>query len=301
MKADFCSYLRDYTREDVYRNLTAMSEVFHGHDVTIAFIFGSILYGETSNDLDVGVFFKEKKKPNIDLYTEIYFDLCQIFKADNIDVVILNDTGPAFRFEVISKGEAVYYEDPEEVTNFFETTLIEYQETIGFRRESHEELVQSVREGLMRERKINRQRVDTFMKNLKNGLEEIQRLIGQVNDVKEFISENRKDVRNLCVHHLRVALESVLDISRHIIAVKGFGIADLETKNIIDILGKNGVIPYDFSQKIRGMAGMRNAIVHVYWNLDYEKVFEMVKERLSDFEDFARYILDYVYKEENRF
>ncbi len=301
MRADLCSYLRNYRREDVYRHLNTMSEVFRRHHVTIAFIFGSILYGETSNDLDVGVFFKEKKKSNMDLYSDIYFDLCSIFGADNIDVVILNDTGPAFQFEVISKGEAVYYEGPEEIIDFFETTLFEYQETVAFRRESREELVQSVKEGLMRERKINRQRVDTFLKNLKNGLEEIQRLIGQVDDIKDFISENRKDVRNLCVHHLRVALESVLDISRHIIAVKGFGIADPETKNLIDILGKNGVIPYDFSQKIRGMAGMRNAIVHVYWNLDYEKVFEMVKERLSDFEDFARYILDYVSKEESRF
>jgi hypothetical protein len=44
----------------------------------------------------------------MDLYTDIYFDLCSILKADNIDLAILNETGPAFRFEVISKGELVY-------------------------------------------------------------------------------------------------------------------------------------------------------------------------------------------------
>ncbi len=159
---------------------------------------------------------------------------------------------------------------------------------------------------------------------------DIQRLISQVESIEEFLSPDRKDVRNLSVHHLRIALESVLDISRHIIAVKGFGIADLETENIIDILGKNGVIPYQFSQKIRGMAGMRNAIVHVYpvrnnasllcsgitfqnnsngvecqagisngvyWNLDYRTIFETVKNRLADFEDFARYIMEYVEKD----
>jgi uncharacterized protein YutE (UPF0331/DUF86 family) len=157
--------------------------------------------------------------------------------------------------------------------------------------------MESIGEGLMKERKINIQRVDTFLKNLKEALMDIQRLISQVESIEEFVSPDRKDVRNLSVHHLRIALESVLDISRHIIAVKGFGIADLETENIIDILGKNGVIPYQFSQKIRGMAGMRNAIVHVYWNLDYGTIFQTVKNRLADFEDFPRYIMEYVEKD----
>ena len=45
------------------------------------------------------------------------------------------------------------------------------------------------------------------------------------------------------------------------------------------------------------MAGIRDAIVHVYWNLGYEKIFEMIKKGLIDFEDFARYILEYVERE----
>lgn len=297
MKTDLCLHPCSFNKDEIYRNLPRLLEVFQKHQVSIAFIFGSILYNESSNDLDIGVFFKEKKRSSMDLYTDIYFDLCSIFKADNIDVAILNETGPAFKFEVVTKGDLVYYDDPDEATVFSETILFEYQETIGFRRESHNELVASVREGLMKERKINIQRVDTFLKNLKEALGDIQRTISQIESIQEFLSDEKKDIRNLCVHHLRIALESILDISRHIIAVKGFGISDLETGNIIDILGKNGVVPYNFSLKIRGMAGMRNAIVRVYWNLDYEKLFEMVKNHLSDFEDFARFILDYMERE----
>lgn len=297
MKLDMCLYPRPLTRDEVYENLKQLSEIFRKHGVNVAFLFGSILYDGSSNDLDIGVFFREKKKSSMELYSDLYFDLCSIFKADNIDIAILNDTGPVFRFEVISKGNPIYYIDPNDVTSFFEATLIKYEDTFNFRRESHRELMESIGEGLMKERKINIQRMDTFLKNLKEALMDIQRLISQVESIEEFVSPDRKDVRNLSVHHLRIALESVLDISRHIIAVKGFGIADLEIENIIDILGKNGVIPYQFSQKIRGMAGMRNAIVHVYWNLDYGTIFETVKNRLADFEDFARYIMEYVDKE----
>jgi len=300
MKTDLCLYTRSINKDGINRNLPRILDVFKRHEVSIAFVFGSILYNESVKDLDIGVFFKDKKKSSIDLYSDIYFDLCSIFKADNIDVAILNETGPAFKFEVVSKGNMIYYSDSDEATIFLETILFEFQDTICFRKESHKELVESVREGLMKERKINIQRVDTFLKNLKEALGDIGRLISQVESLNEFLSLEKKDTRNLCIHYLRIALESILDISRHIIAVKGFGIADLETENIIDILGKNGVVPYEFSQKIRSMAGMRNAIVHVYWNLDYEKIFEMIKNCLKDFEDFSRYILDYVEKDRGK-
>ena len=300
MKPDMCLHPRPFTRDEVNRNLDKLSGIFRKYEVSFAFLFGTVLYGGSSNDLDIGVFFMEKKRSSMDLYSDIYFDLCSIFKADNIDIAILNDTGPAFRFEVILKGIPIYYIDPDEITFFYEATLFQYEDTVGYRKESHNELMESVREGLMKERKINIQRVDTFLKNLKEAIVEIQRLISPVKNIDEFISPEQKDLRNLSVHHLRIALESVLDISRHIIAVKGFGIADLETENIIDILGINGVIPYKFSQKIRGMAGMRNAIVHVYWNLDYETVFETVKNRLADFEDFTRYVMEYIDKESKK-
>jgi uncharacterized protein YutE (UPF0331/DUF86 family)/predicted nucleotidyltransferase len=267
------------------------------NEVSIAFLFGSLCYGTSSNDMDIGVFFKNKRKPSMDLYVNLYSEICSLFKADNIDVAILNDTGPAFRFEVISKGVPIYYVNSDELISFYEQTIFQYEDTHLFRKESHEELIKSVEEGLMKKRKINLQKIDTFLKALKEALEDIQRLVEPIKTLDEFISPEKKDTRNLILHYLRIALESVLDISRHIIAVKGFGISDIETENLIDIIGRNGVIPYEFSKKIRGMAGMRNAIVHVYWSLDYQKIFDVAKNHLTDFEDFARYILDYIKKE----
>lgn len=132
---------------------------------------------------------------------------------------------------------------------------------------------------------------------MKESIGDIKRLIEPIRDIHDFLSPDKKDIRNLVLHHLRIVLESVLDIARHIIAVKGFGVIDLETENLIDILGKNDVIPYDFSRKIRVMAGMRNTIAHVYRNLGYEKIFDTAKNRLGDFEDFPRYILNYIEKE----
>ena len=65
--------------------------------------------------------------------------------------------------------------------------------------------------------------------------------------------------------------------------------------DLIDVMRRYGIS--DFARKIRGMQGMRNVIVHVYWNLDYKKIYRMIKEDLSDFENFARYIIEYVEKD----
>ena len=47
---------------------------------------------------------------------------------------------------------------------------------------------------------------------------------------------------------------------------------------------------FTHSQRIRGMAGMRNAIVHIYWRLDYHAIYGAVTEQLSDFDEFVRQV-----------
>ncbi|HIC94036.1 MAG TPA: DUF86 domain-containing protein, partial [Anaerolineae bacterium] len=102
------------------------------------------------------------------------------------------------------------------------------------------------------------------------------------------------DTRELCVHYLRIALESVLDICRHFLAVKGVRLAELDTTNLIELAGEKGLLEPSFAHKIRDMAGMRNAIVHVYWRLDYQAIYRAVTEGLYDLDEFARQVRDYL-------
>ena len=104
----------------------------------------------------------------------------------------------------------------------------------------------------------------------------------------------------MCVHYLRIALESALDICRHFLAVVGVSLAALETTNLIELAGDKGLLESSFAQRIRGMAGMRNAILHVYWRLDYQAIYRAVTEQLSDFDEFAREVRTYLRNERGR-
>ncbi|CAK9331789.1 nucleotidyltransferase domain-containing protein [Thermoanaerobacter kivui] len=59
------------------------------------------------SDLDIGI--KFTKKIDMNLYNSILRDLLiEIFKRDEIDVVILNYADPLLRFEIISNCKILY-------------------------------------------------------------------------------------------------------------------------------------------------------------------------------------------------
>lgn len=60
--------------------------------------------------------------------------------------------------------------------------------------------------------------------------------------------------------------------------------------DIIDRLGEKGIIPVDFAVKIRPMAGLRNILVHEYARIDFEKVYAILRNNLTDFSKFMEYI-----------
>jgi uncharacterized protein YutE (UPF0331/DUF86 family) len=103
--------------------------------------------------------------------------------------------------------------------------------------------------------------------------------------------ENRS-VRAAAERHFQVAIQSALDIGSHIIAERGFREADGYAE-IIDILGEEGVIPKRFAARIRGMAGLRNILVHDYLAVDPAELRKHLV-RLKDFERYCRYVIEYL-------
>lgn len=299
MKLDLCFNPRSITLKEVEERLPEITSVFERYGISLAYLYGSILLnGQKAQDVDIGIYIKDPTRDSLDYYTDVYFDICDIFRADNIDVAILNSTGYAFKYEVIKTGKLIYTADPDVLTEFIEENLFLYEDMRPLYSEHTEATFKAAKEGILTyKRRLDKKRLDIFFTNMTKSLERLKFLIEGFEDLDDFLSEEKEEKRELCIHYLRLSIEALLDICRHIIAVKGFGIPDLEKENLIDVLGKEGVIPFEFAKRIRGMQGMRNAIVHVYWNLSHEKVYEMIKSNLKDFEDFAKYIIGYVERE----
>ena len=64
------------------------------------------------------------------------------------------------------------------------------------------------------------------------------------------------------------------------------------------MLGKQSTLPKDFAEKFASAAGFRNVLVHMYDEVDLGILESYLTERLGDFEEFARYVLEYIEKKE---
>jgi uncharacterized protein YutE (UPF0331/DUF86 family) len=91
---------------------------------------------------------------------------------------------------------------------------------------------------------------------------------------------------------LQVAIQSLLDIGSHLIAERGFREAETYA-DIIDILGEEKVVPKSFAARIRGMAGLRNILVHDYLEVDPKELRKHMG-RIGDFERFCRHVIEYL-------
>lgn len=124
-----------------------------------------------------------------------------------------------------------------------------------------------------------RELVDDIQNNIKK-MESLVRL-----SPKEFES----DYKNYAVseHYLRRSLEGILTIGTHILS--RLPVKTKDYQDIINELGKNEIIPRDFAEKNKKLAGYRNRIVHLYWEIKENEIYEIIKEHIDDLDKFCEY------------
>ena len=94
-------------------------------------------------------------------------------------------------------------------------------------------------------------------------------------------------------HGLQLSVQLVIDMGNHILAA--IGEQEIEDYvDVIDKLGEREIIPSDFAQTIRGMAGFRNILIHEYATVDTQKVYHVLHNQLDDFRKFAKYVDAYL-------
>lgn len=47
-------------------------------------------------------------------------------------------------------------------------------------------------------------------------------------------------------------------------------------------------------EQLRQMAGLRNRLVHLYWEIDDELVYQYIQDNLIDFDEFIQKVLEFL-------
>ncbi len=234
----------------------------------MAVLFGSILEQPLARDVDLAILFDEY---DFDKYLKTLEVACRALGTRGVDLVVLNRANAHLKLQALLGGRLLYAKAPPVRLEAVAEALFEYEDYRRFMVQYRHHLDWRCREGLsVVDRKMDEERVEGYLSTLDEAMAQLRRLRERFASYEEFRSD--VDTRELCVHYLRIVLESVLDLCRHFLAVVGVSLTELDTTNLIELAGDKGLLEPAFARRIRGMAGMRNAIVHVYWRLDYQAI-----------------------------
>lgn len=91
----------------------------------------------------------------------------------------------------------------------------------------------------------------------------------------------------------QVAIQAAIDVGSFILADESYELPQTYG-DIFPALAEIGVLPPDFAQKLIGMAKFRNVLVHLYLEVDLQRVYRYLQENLDDFEIFIRYVSEWL-------
>lgn len=125
-------------------------------------------------------------------------------------------------------------------------------------------------------------------------IESLRRCVRRVEDkrvasVEELESDwDRQDILTV---NLTRAVQLCVDIAAHLISEDDGAPPDTMAEGF-DRLHEMEILPDDLARRLKGAVGFRNVAVHAYRSIDWQIVHSITHERLDDFRQFARAVLD---------
>lgn len=137
--------------------------------------------------------------------------------------------------------------------------------------------------------KINIDRIRQLAGEVNLAVSKLNR-IGQMNEA-EFLADS--DKIDSAKYNLVVAVEAAIDICNHL-AAKAGGRAPTGYADCFRILGELGIFKEEFVKQLQRMAKFRNLLVHLYWQVDNERVYKVLKEDIADLKRYLKEIGEYI-------
>ena len=138
-------------------------------------------------------------------------------------------------------------------------------------------------------------------------IDRIRYLIGEINSAfyklekirkisqEEFLKSQEKI--DSSKYNLIVIIEGAIDICNHIVARAG-GRAPTDYGDCFAILGELEILSPELVEKLKKMAKFRNLLVHLYWKVDNQRVFNIIQKDNNDIKLFLQAIKKFINQSE---
>ena len=127
-------------------------------------------------------------------------------------------------------------------------------------------------------------------------ISEIQQSLERLNDISfrgkdVFLSDF--NLQDSAKYRLITSIEAAISICNHIITRK-FRRVPESYSDCFAILHESGVISAELALRLGNMSKFRNMLVHIYWEIDDEKIFDILSDDITDLEKYISEITKYL-------
>ena len=142
---------------------------------------------------------------------------------------------------------------------------------------------------------MDEKRIFAKCDELDSYLEELEKIKpSEYEEYKRSIEKKRA-----CERLLQISIETVIDICNILVSDLRLGLPSEEEDLFIKLVNKK-IISNDMAKILIKMKGLRNLLVHKYGVIDDEEIFEILTEKLGDFDSFKEEVLGIVKKENKK-
>ncbi len=120
-------------------------------------------------------------------------------------------------------------------------------------------------------------------------LEEALRQLRQVRDRGRGAFLADRELQAATERWLHIACEAALDLAHHLISDRGWR-TPATYREAFQILREEDVLGEERARQMAAWAALRNVLVHLYLDVDHNRVFEILVQDLDQLEFYAREI-----------
>jgi uncharacterized protein YutE (UPF0331/DUF86 family) len=127
----------------------------------------------------------------------------------------------------------------------------------------------------------------------------LAKLDGVISDLEEFAAMDRmallRSHRDMLAmeRSLQIGASLIFDIGSHILSA-AYGVSAGEYEDIVGLLSQRLVLSAGLRDRLKGLGGFWNLLVHEYLDLDEELVLDFLGKAPGEFDDFAQEVRDWL-------
>jgi len=137
--------------------------------------------------------------------------------------------------------------------------------------------------------KLNHDRIRSKLNDISAAINRLNKF--QSLDRGAFLAD--EDSQDIARSRLLTAIEAALNICYHLSAKKLQRVPE-DYAQCFTLLGESRLIPLQLAERLAVMARFRNRLVHLYWDIDYGQVYDIIRNDLGDLDAFAREVAQWL-------